>query len=288
MTLIVVTGAGGFIGGEISNYLKSKFQVYPAKYPEFDVTNLKTFSQLPPRADVVIHCAARLSYESEDKIKPEKVRKESFNVNVEGTMNVLRYGLVSHIKHFIYISTQAVYGAIRSPNEEAVPRPNSWYAISKYIGELCSNWMCQQNNIKLTILRLPSMFGPTQKRFLIHHIINAIKEGKPITIYGQGTGKMDCFYIKDLLPLFERIIENNVTGLYNIGSGRQYSVNDIVKTALKIFGKTKVERDYTKSGNQNNVLMDNTRARLQLGLKIKYPLKVAFEDMQKGSGKGVG
>ena len=287
---ILITGAEGFLGKEISKYLKEAgMDVYgtanrTVEDPHIfkvDITKLEDFDNIPIKPEVILHLAAvREEFGSE-----EENRKRCMEVNANGTLNVANFASKVGTRHFIYVSSNTVYGrANKIVNETDKPEPISQYGTSKYKGELFCNEICSKNNIELTILRFAGIFGNGQKKFLIYYILSCIQDNKDITIYGKGEGRWDLLYVKDILEVILNVIRNKIYGTYNIGSGKIISVTEIAETALRAYPKSssKIVYESNKEENTDNLLMDVSKARREIGVDIKFDIKKALEDMEIG------
>ena len=290
---VLITGAKGFLGKEIYNFLKrKKFVAYGTSTKKesdgsifkVDITKAKELKKLPQGIDTIIHLAAVREEFGNATIN----KKKCFEVNAKGTLNVAKFALKRNVKHFIYISSSTVYKNSKGKIKETGKiKPYSYYGQSKYLGEVYCKNTFTGSEITLTIIRLSSIFGFSQKKFLIHTILDCIEKNKKIIVYGKGKGKWDLIYFKDFLDALLKIIEGKISGLYNIGSGKLISVKEIVETALEVHKKNKslIAYDKKKQESKQNILLDTTKARKELGFKVHYDIRSAFEDMRKECSK---
>jgi nucleoside-diphosphate-sugar epimerase len=281
--MILITGADGFVGGGFYRFLKEKgieacgTSLLPQEgLIQADIT--KPLKVLPKRIDVVVHLAARLSSSAEEHAQPEVAMRECLRVNAEGTLNLLK--ATKDAKHFIYVSTGAVYGQNPKPSETDMPRPDSWYSLSKHIGELYAERMCKS----LTILRPGSVYGPGQQRFFIANLIKSLQSNHDVTIFGEGRTQLDLVYVKDLYDVLLKIISEKQCGTFNIGSGELVSVKEIATIAKGVFkeSKSRIVFDSTKPESTNGVLLDTKKARKVLNLNMRYNVLDGFKDIRRG------
>ena len=138
-------------------------------------------------------------------------------------------------------SSVVVYGANNNPLKEHFDRkPNSYYAITKYLCENISNFYSNKFKIKVGILRIFSTFGPGLKRQVIFDTIKKIKTKKNFLMHGSGKEKRDFGYVDDQIKsiiLLSRKIKKPKADIYNIASGKAYSIKNIVKELVKISKK---------------------------------------------------
>ena len=137
--------------------------------------------------DVVIHLAAKISV-SESVKNP----KETFDVNVNGTQNVLNSCEKNKISKIIAISTAAVYQNVSEKiilDESSVTKPSSPYGSSKLAMEDMINDFTQTHDVNAIILRLFNVYGVGQSpeyAGVITKFLSAARDNSPLTIFGDG------------------------------------------------------------------------------------------------------
>lgn len=152
------------------------------------------------------------------------------------------------IEKFIFISTNNVYGIKNNCNlfvEEEVLNvdKNNKYGISKYIGEKLVSYTLQE---KSCIVRIADVYGPNQNHGnLIKGIISNIENKENLKLYGEGKRQRDYIYIDDVIQGLEFIYENNLKGVYNLGTGIGTSVKEIINIVLRIC-QNKIGLDHIK------------------------------------------
>ena len=227
---ILVTGASGLVGGTIvEELLRNSFEVYALvgansnsktnKFGEVkkifkaDITeyqNPAAFASLE-NVDVIIHSAGLAHQFGNQK------EKEFWKVNVLGTENVARLAVDLKVKHFILISSVAVYG-IKPANleantlaiykfgitEESVCQPQGFYARSKLESEKAAQNICADNKIALTILRLATVIGE-EDRGNVARLIKAIDKKRFFWI-GAGENFKSLIYKGDVAKACVKIL----------------------------------------------------------------------------------
>jgi len=250
---VLVSGAGGFIGSHMVDMLLSdghevigidrfrremeEHREANAKYKKklklykVDINFEKEVDvRLFKRVDWVFHLAAKIG-NAISKLVPLEYQ----NVNVDGTVNMLKASREAGVGRFIYVSTASVYGIPdRFPTgEESEIRLDYPYALTKYIGEQYSlHWwkvyklpvvVARLFNIYGSKIRKSGNYGPTLSIFL-----DQKKKGLPLTIRGDGTQKRDFTNVWDVYKAFVQIAQSSVSGeIFNIGNGKAYSMNDL-------------------------------------------------------------
>lgn len=245
---VIVTGATGFIGREIvSELLERNFEVYQlgyshaneqfskAEFFKVDITNLEEVRELKKlkEADVVIHSAGLAHQFGE--IEREKFQR----VNVEGTKNILELAAALKVRHFVLISSTAVYGterkikeAVRIIDENAACRPQTFYAESKLEAERRAWEICEQNNMDLTIFRLAPVIGEANAGN-VRRMIEAIDKRRFVWI-GEGKNYKSLIYKKDVARACGEILAKKKNGIkiFNLAA-EPVLMRDFVADAAK-------------------------------------------------------
>ena len=251
---IIITGGAGFIGKHLVNYLLDKGNVITifdnfanseensldyfikngVKVINGDIRKFEEILKEAENQDVLIHLAAKISV-SESILNPS----ETFEVNVDGTKNVLEACKRSNIKKVIIASSAAVYG-------ESVPKiklkentktnPISPYGKSKLVMEQ----EIRKNNIDCIILRFFNIFGIGQTpeyAGVITKFIEMISTNKPLKIFGDGMQTRDFVSINDVVESIYDAIKNGKNGTYNIASGKAITINELAEFMISLSRK---------------------------------------------------
>ena len=276
MKKILITGASGFIGKSLVNDLKEdNFKIYCYSSKDGDITQQKTWNKMP-RADYLIHLAAKTFVP-----KSWKNPKNFIYVNSSSLINAIQYCKKNKCK-LIYLSS-FIYGNKKTPiNEESKLSPHNPYALSKQIGESICEFYKKVDNLDVIILRPFNIFGENQKEsFLIPKLIKQIKNKDKIFVMDLKP-KRDYLYIKDLIQAIKKsLLYKGNFYIFNIGSGKSYSVEDVIKTLQKIF-KTNLDVITTKEIRKMEVddtIADINLAKKELNWQPDYSLEEALKEM---------
>jgi UDP-glucose 4-epimerase len=262
----IVTGGAGFIGSNLVDRLiaeghdvtvidnesaDSNEQFYwnpKAHNYKYDVRDYTMVRRLYEGQDAVFHLAAdaRIQPSIQDPLK-------AIENNVMGTATALECARVCGVKRFIYSSTSAAYGLKNTPPMiESMPTDClNPYSVSKVGGEELCKMYAKLYGMETVIFRYFNVYGerqPLRGQYapVIGIFLRQRAAGEPMTVVGDGTQRRDFTYVGDvvdanikaatLVPT-EWIVENEVIHrlwewgqVYNIGTGRNYSINEI--TAL--------------------------------------------------------
>ena len=155
-----------------------------------------------------------------------------------GTCNVLQCARESGVKKVLYSSTSSAYGMNESPNVETQPDDClNPYSVSKVAGEKLCKMYTDLYGVKTVIFRYFNVFGERAPRKGQYAPVTGIflrqkAAGEPLTIVGDGEQRRDYIYVKDvananLMAAISNPDDDAYGQVYNVGSGKNYSVNDI-------------------------------------------------------------
>ena len=274
--LSVVTGGAGFIGSNLVERLLERGdqvvvidnesanthdEVYwnpNAMNVKGDVTDFSLLKNACINADCIYHLAADISiqYSIENPT-------ESYKNNVVGTLNVLEVARVLGIKKVVFSSTAAIYGSTSEPCLETDrPDPLNPYSVSKLAGENLMKMYNDLYGIQTVSLRYFNVYGPRQAyKGQYAPVIGIFQkqkfEGKPLTIIGDGNQTRDFIHVADVAHANMMVAEKDVVGVFNVGSGTEYSVNQIASLTNNPHGTTTMpsrEGEARRSISNNNKL----------------------------------
>lgn len=194
--LAIVTGGRGFIGKLLCKKLKEKgFDVRDLSPPKGDVLDKRSVENAIKGADVVFHLAAVL----------EEENPKMFEVNVEGTRNLLEASAKEGIKHFVFLGTVGVYGNTNGLVDEKTPmNPSTIYEKSKAAAEELV--LSYQEALPVTVVRSALVLGPNK---YWRKIIEMIAHNQPMP--GNGENKWQLIYADDLVDALTFISLNEDT-----------------------------------------------------------------------------
>ena len=249
MTISLVTGGAGFIGSHIVEQLISlghEVVVVDNQYSDnenfywrkdtynvkIDITD-KALKNAFTNVDYVFHLAA------EARIGPAIENPvNAVNINTIGTCNVLQCAREAGVKKVMYSSTSSGYGLNTSPNIETQPDDClNPYSVSKVAGEKICKMYTDLYGLKTVIFRYFNVFGeraPKKGQYapVIGIFLRQLAAGEKLTIVGDGEQRRDFVYVKDvananIMAAISNADDEAYGQVYNVGSGVNYSVNDI-------------------------------------------------------------
>lgn len=183
--------------------------------------------------DAVVHLAA-------DTGVVDSIADPEFNfeTNVKGTLNLLEAMRARNIRRLINASTGgAIIGRSATPvNETMAPHPSSPYGASKLAAEGYCSAYAESYGLQPLSLRFSNVYGPRSyhKGSVVAAFYKRILEGKPLTVYGDGTQIRDYIYVDDICNGIIRGLHTDVVGPIQLGSGIPYSLSEVLRIMNEI------------------------------------------------------
>ena len=298
MKKVLITGVAGFIGSNLADRLikNGEYEVIGidnlsygireqvpdgVMFRDHDIRN-KYIGHHFKDVDYVFHFAAKNCISD-----CQKDPKETFDININGTLNILDYCVKYGVKKIIYAESSAMYeGSDIYPTPETEMKPESFYAISKATTKFIADSYYKLHGLNSTALRYFCVYGPRQdyRRSippLFSSVIIKLLRGEQPTIYGTGEKRRDFIYVDDINDFHIQCMEDERTtgNVYNLGSGQNYSVNEIYSMISNLL-ESDIKPEYKPNlpGEAFQNLADITKVK-ELGW---YP-KIKLEDGLKSS-----
>lgn len=179
--------------------------------------------------DCILHLAAKARVQASFKFP-----LDWHDTNVTGTLRLLEFAKVNKIKKFIFSSSSSVYGLSTkySLSEHSKLYPLSPYALQKMQAEQLCDFYHNAFGIQTISLRYFNVYGEDQPISgnypqLVPILLEKYRKTEPFIIYGDGEQRRDYTYVKDVVEANVLAMQSKETGVFNIGSGTNYSVNEI-------------------------------------------------------------
>ncbi len=278
MKKILITGSEGFVGKNLIRYLKNySFQIIETKDKSFDLKLNESWKQIE-KCDYLIHLAGK-SFVPKSWEEPERFIEN----NILLITNALEYCRVNKTK-LIFLSSYLYGNCKKLPIKENAPiEATNPYALSKLLSEkLCYFYKnnFQVNNI---ILRVFNLYGPGQpKEYLLSKITNQVRYENLIKV-DDLSPKRDYVYIDDLCSAIVKAI--NYKGkehIFNIGSGKSYSVKEVIDFIQNIYGTSFniKEKKLIRKNEILNTIADINLAKKELEWFPIYDLKEGLKKIK--------
>lgn len=235
MRRVLITGSSGFLGKKIVAIFHADKVVMLGRLGNNINCNLALDIPNLPSVNIVIHCAGK----AHSIPKTDQEIQEFYNVNVQGTINLLQGLSNSSIpKQFVFISSVSVYGLNNSSsvNENTHLLALDPYGKSKIQAEQIVQEWCYNHNVICTILRLPLVVGANPPGNL-GAMIKGIKKGYYFNIAG-GTARKSMVLASDVAKFILQAAE--VGGTYNLTDGYHPNFAELSNCIASQLGKYRV------------------------------------------------
>ncbi len=302
---VLVTGGAGFIGSHLVDRLLAEgFEVIVLdnlrsgsldnvrrhvgeggfRFVQGDVRDARLVDGLVGDVDCVFHLAALVSV-------PESVRDPvlTHDINVNGTLNLLKASVDRGVERFVYASSCAVYGnAEQMPIKEGCPtRPMSPYGVSKLTAEGYVRKYFEDFGLETVCLRYFNVYGPRQAYSdysgVITQFINRVRKGLPLMVFGDGEQTRDFVYVEDVVEANMLALKSGKAAgeVFNIGTGVATSINQLAETLLDIADKRdlKILHYRAREGDIRHSVADISKAKEKMGYSPKVTLREGLKKL---------
>jgi UDP-glucuronate 4-epimerase len=302
VTRVLITGAAGFIGSHlvealarqgdevigIDNFdpfypraMKERNLAEMGRLPgftfhELDLLDTAALRSLLTPDTVLVHLAAKAG------VRPSLADPVGYaRVNVTGTAAVAEAARAAGVSRILFGSSSSVYGdSTPVPFREDAPAidPVSPYAATKRAGELLLRAIAPIYGFRIASLRFFTVYGPRQRPDLaIHAFVRKLTEGRPLTLFGDGTQARDYTYCDDIVAgvlAALRWTERAPVGVedFNLGGNRSVPTGAMVDEIAGALGITpKIEWAPMQPGDVQRTAADLTKSGAVLGYAPRTP-----------------
>jgi UDP-glucose 4-epimerase len=296
----LVTGGAGFIGSNLVDALVARGDEVTvvddlstgrrvnlddalaagAELVELDIRDGAALTALASEREpeLIFHLAAQIDVR-------KSLEDPAFDaaVNVGGTANVLEAARAAGTRRTVFVSTGgAIYGegeGQRLPLDEGAPiAPLSAYGQSKFAAEGYLALYERLYGTSGVALRLGNVYGPRQDPLgeagVIAIFCGLVKNGGRPTVYGDGTQTRDYLYVGDVVGAALAAADSQAGGAFNVGTGRETSVLELVDSLARIGGVEGFEPEFAppRAGEVQRIALDAARAARELGWRPEVGL----------------
>jgi nucleoside-diphosphate-sugar epimerase len=195
--------------------------------------------------------------------------------NVTATQRLLEAAWQSpRLQRFIYASTSSVYGRYGSGDETLPARPISPYGVTKLAAENLCRAFAEEHELPVVVLRYFSVYGPRQRPDMGYHkFIDALLNGKAITVFGDGLQVRGNTYVSDCVDATVAALQALPGETYNVGGGEAVSVWDILHKLERLTGcRADVRQEPARPGDQRYTCADTGKIQRHLGWQPRVGL----------------
>lgn len=301
---VLVTGGAGFIGSNLTEALvagghsvkvldnfslgkmdnltgvKNKIEIIDGDIRDFELVKKAT-----KNVDIIFNQAAASS-------SPMFLNdlRNAVSVNVDGFINLLNACRANGVKKLIYASTSSIYGNSKPPlREDMKTVPVNFYSSSKLLNEHLAILFGREYGLETIGFRYLSIYGPHEKAKGIYanmasQFLWAMQRNEQPVIYGDGSQTREFTYVKDVVNanILAMNSKKNLDGeVFNVGTGKSASLNDIVFMINKLLGKS-IKPKYVKNPVKNYInaqLSDISKIKKFLDYRPKYSLEEGLKEV---------
>lgn len=294
---VVLTGSESFIGTELKKQCKARgiritgldlLALQQTDYHQMDIRSPEIAHAIPEGADALIHLAAI----SRDQDCARDLRT-AFDINLNGTINLIKAAQARGVKQFIFASSEWVYGNARPgelQTEDAVidaARMTSEYALTKIVGERVLFTEHQRGwSSAVTVLRFGIVYGPRPKPMsAVEGLFHEVGTLDTVQIKGSLDSGRRFVHVSDIATGILSALGRTGYEIFNLSGNRVFTFREIIQESMRLLGRNpKVIETDPSSINMRNP--DNQKARKQLGWEPKIQIAEGLDTLMNASKKG--
>ena len=286
---ILITGANGYLGSHITEYLynsghniyalcleifeeQKKWEKAGITVIQADITDSSCFAELSKYSfDTIIHLVSLNHFDS------EKDTELALKVNVLPTWNLLKFFSGRGLKKFIYFSTQQVYGRIPAENinEFYQPKPVNSYGLTHLQSEQIVNLYNITTEVDGINIRLSNSFGaPVFEQnscwwLVVNDLCKSAYVNKEIKLLSDGSPQRDFIHVSDVAQAIQLLVgtKNLQNNLFNISSGTTYTILELANIVRKVYFK-KYKKDIQICNKEGVAFEPNEIGEWNIRMKI--------------------
>jgi UDP-glucose 4-epimerase len=307
---VLVTGGAGFIGSHIVDRLVAEeFETTVVDdmstgrmenlskcrgkenfhFVKGDIRDWLFLKNVVKNVDAVLHEAALASVAR--SIKEPLLTDE---INVVGTLNVLKAASDCGVKRVVFASSASVYGNTQCKriDEDVSVNPMSPYGVSKLAGEFYAKYFYSVRGLETVSLRCFNAYGPRQSldprssySGVISIFLSRLLGDSSPRVFGDGEQTRDFVFVEDIVEANMLALNSkNAPGqVFNVGSGKSVSVNQVAETLKKVLCKAGLENTYAdvQPGDIRHSCADIGKARKMLGFEPRFSFDEGISELVK-------
>jgi len=299
---VLLTGAAGFIGSHLCDRLLAEGHevigldnfitgsrdnvAHLAGNPRFQLLehDVSQYIGLPSKVEAVLHFASPASPNPESPFGYPQLPIQTLKAGALGTHNSLGVAKANGAR-FLLASTSEIYGdPLEHPQKETYfghvdpIGPRSVYDEAKRFAEAISMAYCRYHNVDVKIIRIFNTYGPRMRLDdgrVVPNFIHQALNGRPLTVYGDGSQTRSFCYVDDLVEGIYRMLLSVEHGPVNLGNPEELSIREFAQRIAGMFdppAAVEFLADRRGSGDPQRRQPDISRAKTLLDWAPKIPL----------------
>ncbi len=217
------------------------------------------------------------------------IKRFNYRNNLIGSVNLINEAVKHDVRCFVFTSSIAVYGELEPPmREDMHPEPEDPYGVAKYAVELELEATRKMFGLPYVVFRPHNVYGEYQNlgdryRNVVGIFMRQLKEGEPLTIFGDGEQTRAFTYIGDVAEPIARAVEvEEAYGeVFNIGGDTPYTVNELVRAVMEAMGTEGRIRHVEERTEVKHAWADHGKAERVFGHQGTTPLEDGLARMAR-------
>jgi len=287
---LIVTGSRSFIGSELLTQCRARNHQVIAidastggepSHIEADIRDTAIESILPGGSDALIHLAA-ISRDPDCRLDPQR----AFDINVGGTLNLIRAAEARRIRQFVFASSEWVYGEVENDavqTEDSLidaSRIVSEYALTKIAGERLLAMAHREGRLPAaTILRFAIVYGPRRSNWsAVESLFHAVQRDNAVDVKGSLATARRFIHVRDAASGILASIGRTGIETFNLSGNSLIRLRDVVEASSRLLDRTPaiIEANPAAVSIRNP---DNAKARRMLGWQPQVDLIAGLETL---------
>lgn len=280
--MVMVIGSGGYMGRQLMAAL-SHAGLYALGASSADGTGINPSRGLFPRTFTIPNGTEVVVYVAQSPYNHEapEMAAHVLNVNMLSAVHAAILARAASVRRFIYVSTGSVYAPTFTQITETAPvRRDNWYALSKLHGEEALKLF--RLDMELIVVRPFGVYGPYQSRRLVPNLIDAVRNGWPVTLHPRmgvpediSGLKISLCYIDDAINILLRLVREGGPSCLNLAGSEVISIRSIAEAAGSALGCAPFFEE-ASSPRDSDMIADNHNLVRNLGPDFT-PFRDGFE-----------
>jgi len=254
---VVITGSESFIGSELKRLCDARKIDFigidskasdDSRCVQMDIRSPQVTEAIPQGADALVHLAA-ISRDGDCRQDPYL----AFDVNVQGTLNLIRAARERGVRQFVFASSEWVYGQVENNAVQTEDQPiditriSSAYALTKVVGEQCLRQAFDQGMCNVTVLRFAIVYGPRRDNWsAVESLLNAVLTQDSVSVGSLSTARR-FVHVSDIASGIVASLGTAGFETVNLSGDRLVALRDVIEESCEVAGRRPEVRETNAS-----------------------------------------